>query len=484
MLFAGRFILLCTIVLATTGASTLTQHDLLAKMRTINGGLYNMHIVSTSEHVIDGVTAQAVTEASGLRFVVRECSGELCIGNYFDGSRLFQFNFNGTLLPPRDQPVRYLRALRILAMLSFLDPQFGAGGGDITDGGAAAFDGVRCRRLLVSSPGAEPFAAYIDPRTALVAGAKGLEEDWTIRFSDYRHVAAFALPFAIDYNGAPLERYSSRTIVAAPLNAPHGLTPSFHATPTPGMALDPTSVSPLGTCKIAGVEARCLIDTGNSGLSMSLQLVEKLNLHPIGMLPIAGLGSYSTEVVRAGPLEIGNADFGDANYFVLSDAERYGYDLVVGADVLADTPVTIDYQRHLLTFGDSDPVSQSNMLPVHFEKFIPVVNVTLDGKPAQLAVDTGDESNINLAYAYYLKHSDLFSITSTAPVGGVGGLSVEDLGELPEIRLGGITAQNQPIGTTRTLQGTADGHLGAAFLSKFKAIVLDYPREQLYLAPL
>lgn len=484
MPFAARLFLLCTIVAATAGVGpAMPLSDVLAKMRAVNGGLYNMLVVSTAPHLVDGTTTQEITEATGLRYVLRECSGAMCIGSYFDGATFYQFNVNGTLLPSDDQSARELRAFRLLGMLGFLDPRFEAEGGEIDDGGTFAFKGCECRRIIVRGKDSAPVSVYVDPRTGLVAGARGVEKDWTVKFGDYRRVDAFSLPFSIDFNDAPLERYTSRAITSGTLDPPHGLTPTVNDSERAGLPLDPAAVSPIGNCRIAGVDARCLIDTGNSTMAMSAQLAQRLRLRPIGALPISGLGVYTTEVVRTGPLQMGNVDFGTADYLVLSDVERYGYDLVLGADVLGAMPVTIDYQHRLLVFGNDDPASQSNTLRMHFENFIPVINATLDGRDAQLAVDTGDESNINLAYSYYLKHPDLFAITSTAQVGGVGGLSVEDQGELSQIRLGGITAQNQPIGTTRTLQGTADGHIGAAFLSKFR-VVLDYPHEQLYLTPL
>lgn len=484
MSFAARLVLLCVIVLTMAGTAPATPlSELLDKMRAVNGGLYNMLLISTSPHLVDGMNTQALTEATGLRYVVHECSGAICVGTYFDGSKLYQFNVNGTLLPSADQPVPDLRAFRMLGTLEFLDPRFESQGGEIDDAGTFAFQGCRCRRIIVRGENASPVAVYVDPATGLVAGARGIEKDWIVAFADYRRIAAFELPFAIDFNGLPLERYTSRVIATGTLDPPRGLTPVVNDAEPSGLQLDPTAVSPIGTCTIAGIDARCMFDTGNSTMAMSKQLAQRLRLKPIGTLPIAGLENFSTQVVRAGPLRIGNVDFGNADYAVLGDTERYGYDLVLGADVLGAMSVTIDYQHHVLTFGDDDPVDDSNTLPLHFENFVPVVNAALDGKVAQLAVDTGDESNINLAYAYYLKHPDLFAITSTAQVGGVGGSSVEELGELSQIRLGGITAQDQPIGATRTLQGTADGHLGAAFLSKFR-VVLDYPHEQLYLSPL
>ena len=98
---------------------------------------------------------------------------------------------------------------------------------------------------------------------------------------------------------------------------------------------------------------RCWFDTGNSGLAMSLELAEQLNLNPVGVFSVSGLGFYATEVVRAGPLQIGSVRFGDAEYVVLSDIHRYGYDLVLGADVFAATPLTIDYGRHTIAFTNS-----------------------------------------------------------------------------------------------------------------------------------
>jgi hypothetical protein len=216
---------------------------------------------------------------------------------------------------------------------------------------------------------------------------------------------------------------------------------------------------------------------------MSVELAERLGLQPIGMVPVSGLGNYATEVVRAGPLQLGNVRFGDANYIVLSDISRYGYDIVLGADILASTAVTIDYTRHALYFGgQSEADKDGATLPLQFENFVPVVNVTLGDLPTMLAVDTGDESNINLAYDYYEQHTGLFSPTTTQDVSGVGGHSIEMIGHIPSVRIGSITAKNQEIGTTKTLKGTANGHLGARFLSNYR-VVFDYAHGRLRLVP-
>ncbi len=484
MKFAAWVVLLC--VFAASGGRTAAQPaslpQLLSRMRAVNGGLWNAHMSSTSPHTVDGTPAILDTEAQGLRYILSQCSGRVCLGTYFDGERLFSVNINGTALPRSPAPEAYLRALRIIGTLDFLSPTFVDDGGRIDDGGTVTFQGKRRRRIYVSDAIATPMAIYVDPESGLVAGASDVNGDATYEMRDYRRVGAYWLPYDIERNNLPLERYLTRKIVPEPLQTPRGLVPHIADSPA-GMPLDPMSTTPIGDCSIAGVSVKCLVDSGNSALSMSLQLAEQLHLEPIGMMRIAGLGDYATEVVRSGPLVLGNVRFGDANYVVLSDIHRYGYDVVIGADVLASMPITIDYTRHALYFGGETPADlQGTTVPLAFQNFVPVVNVTLGQLPAELAVDTGDQSNINLAYEYYEQHSSLFSATKTESVSGVGGSSEELIGQIASVHIGTLTAENQQIGTTRTLKGTANGHLGAGFLSKYR-ITLDYAHELLRLLP-
>lgn len=481
--FAARIALLCGLAPLVLGAAPAQPlAAVLSHMRAAAGAIYSAHLISTSPHMVDGQQAMLDTDVQGLRFSLRQCTGAVCVSTYFDGERLYSVNINGTALPRSPAPEAYLRALRIVGVLDFLSPDFRSRGGRIHDDGYTTFQGRRCREISVSDAIATPIKIFIDPHTWLVAGAQDMSGSATYVMRDYRRVGPYRLPYTIDRNGVPLERYVTRAVADGTLQAPEGLKPAF-LDASAGMPIDPGSPTPVGTCTIGGLHVKCLIDTGNSSMSMSLELAEKLNLKPIGMLRVAGLGNYATEVVRTGPLEIGNVRFGDANYIVLSDIRRYGYDLVLGADILAGTTVTIDYSKHALYFGRAGGVARGGAtVPLQFQNFVPVVSVTLGDLPTMLAVDTGDESNINLAYAYYRQHSNLFSPTSSTSVGGVGGASVEMLGRIPSVTIGGLTAQNQEIGTTQTLKGTADGHLGARFLSNY-TVVLDYAHGELQLLP-
>ncbi len=484
MKFVARALLLCVLAALPMGAApSAPLSGLLAHMRSVNDGLFNAYIVSTSRRVVDGEDSILKTQMQGLAFLLQQCTGSVCLGTYFNGERLFSVNINGTALPRSPQPEAYLRGLRILASLQFLSADFIAGGGGITDGGYATFNGRRCRKIFISDRVAIPMIVYVDPQTWLVSGAQDVDGNATYTMRDYRKVGRFQIPFEIDRNGIGLEVYASRTVEDGSLAAPHAVTAELGPPPA-GMQLDPHSTTPLGNCTIGGVNVRCLIDTGNSAMSMSLELAEQLGLKPVGMLRVAGLGDYATEVVRTGPLQMGNVRFGDLNYIVLSDIHRYGYDVVVGADVLASMPVTIDYTRHAIFFGGETPADLAGTtIGLEFQNFVPVVNVTLDSNPTSLAIDTGDQSSINLAYDYYQRHPDLFNPTTTESVSGVGGNSIEYIGEIAIVRIGTLTAQNQQIGTTKTLKGTANGHLGAGFLSQYR-IVLDYAHENMRLYPM
>jgi hypothetical protein len=482
MAFAIRLAALCVLVLAVAGAGHAEPlSTFLDRMRTASGQPYRAHLTSALHVTVAGDTLRVTNDSAGLRFSSRECNGAICAGTYFDGTRLFSVNINGTALPQSTATETYLRGLRTASSLSFLSPAFENDGGRIEDGGTTTVGHRRYRELLVVSVDAVAMQVFVDPQTALISFVRDVNGDSVIEYGDYRRVGAFMLPFAVRRNGNPAETYDARTASTESFEPPRGLAPTL-VRGAPPMNTDPTQASPVGQCTLAGVTVKCLIDTGNSGLAMSLDLAERLQLAPIGSYEVLGLGHYATEVVRAGPLRAGNALFPEANYVVLHDIHRYGYDLVLGADVLANTSVEIDAATHTVTFGEPAPESESSIVPIAFENFVPVVAVHFGNIFAPLALDTGDDSNINLAYDFYTRHPDLFTATAERTVSGIGGDSVELLGEIPSVRIGGYRLSAQSIGTTRTLRGTAFGHVGAAFLEHFK-VHFDYAKSEITLVP-
>jgi Aspartyl protease len=482
MAFAARAALLCVVALTTLGANRsegrLTR--LLESMRNTAGPVWTAHIVSVSRLSFNGAPSVVSTESSGLRVTLRRCNGELCDGTYFDGQRVYSVNMNGTAVPQSTDPQPYLRGLRLISSLDFFAPSFFSRGGRMGDSGNATINGKSYRTFIVGDASAYAFRVYVDPASNLVRFARELDGSHSFEYRNYRRVGAFMIPFEVRHDGQLYEHYDDRAVVSSAFTPPHGLPPTFTGNPQP-IGTDPDSVTPIVDCSVGGVAVRCLIDTGNSGLSMSSELASRLGAPVVGTYRVRGLGGYQTQVVRAGRLRLGNAAFPEAYYIVLDDLRRYGYDVVLGADLFGSTGVAIDGSAHLVRLGVTlgrAPIA----LTLSFENFVPVVNVGIGSLDTRLAVDTGDESNVNLAYDFYSKHSGLFAITARRPVSGIGGGSVELIGEIPQVRVGDYRTGPQRIGTTQTLQGTASGHLGAAFLQQFVA-QFDYATAQLHLIP-
>jgi hypothetical protein len=480
--FAARAGMLFALLLTELGASR-NQNDvvrLLERMSNAAGPVWAAHVVSVSRLTFEGEPAVVSSESEGLRDTVRHCSGELCDGTYFDGERLFTFNLNGTTLPESPQPQPYLRSLRLVASLAFLAPSFLSHGGRFGDAGMTALNGVTYRTIVVGDPDSIPMRVYVDQNTSLVRYAREFGGKDTFEFRDYRRVGAFTLPFEVLHDGQLFERYDDRAAVSSAFFPPHGLESSLHGAPS-AIATDAKAIEPIVDCTVGGIALRCLIDTGNSGLSMSAELASRLGAPVVGTYQVHGLGGYTTQVVRAGPLHIGNAVYANAYYVVLSDLRRYGYDVVLGADIFGTTEVVLDLASHLVTLGG--PVAAHSIdVPISFQHSVPVVRVGLGNLDADLAVDTGDESNINLAYDFYAKHEGLFTVTSRRFVSGIGGNSVELIGEIGDVTIGGFRAGPQHIGTTWTLHGTASGHLGAAFWQQF-VVGFDYANGEIHLIP-
>jgi len=485
MPFAARLAMLFA-TLALLGSAPLPAAEplahLLARMREQSGPVWSAHLASTSHVSESGETVDLHSETQGLRFVSYQCNGALCIGTYFDGERLWSININGTALPQADGSDPLLRAERTIASLAFLAPDFTAQGGKIADDGSMTVSGVVYRTLLVSNGDAVPIEVYVDPRTARVTYMRDVNGDLTLEYRDYTRVSArFELPMTVLRNGVLFERYDSREQLATAFETPHGPVPDFAVRPTI-VPTDPNHTTPLFACTLGGIATTCLLDSGNSGLSVSAALAEQLHAPAVGSFQVRGLGNYATQVVHAGPLQVGGMTLPPANYVVLRDIDRFGYQVVLGADLFAATTVELDNATHRIVFG-AQATREGYSVPLAFDNFVPVLDVRLGTLPAQLALDTGDESSINLGYDFYQAHPSLFPPTSERAVSGVGGSSVELLGTIPRVQIGDYSIDSAAIGATQNLSGTALGHVGAGLLARFN-VTIDYAMGELHFVPL
>lgn len=481
--FAIRLVLFCALTTMALGASPkLPLATLLARMRTASGPVWRTRVISISQVRVGSTAPDVHRDALGLLRILRRCNGKLCSGNFFDGHRLYEIGLNDTPLAISMQTDFGLRGERTVASLAFLARDFLDDGGHIEDAGSASVDGRRFRLLLIANSDATPMQVYVDPATARIRYVRDIFAHTTLEYREYRDIGSgIHLPMEILRNGRSLRRYTSRYVATNEFVIPHPLAVTF-AGPNATIATDPAFSIPIIPCSVGGVAAKCLLDSGNTGLAISLDLAERLQAPTIGLIQVTGLGHYATSLVRAGPLHFGNATLPPANYAVLDDIARDAYNVVLGADAFAAMRIEIDFAAHLLRLNPP-PQSGGTTLPLHFVNFIPAASVQLDSLDTHLIVDTGDESNINLSDDFYHRHPTLFTATVERPVSGIGGASVESIGSIGSVSLGALTLRNQSIGVTQSLTGLADGHLGAAFFTPFK-LILDYAQNQIQLIPI
>ncbi|MGR4064150.1 MAG: pepsin/retropepsin-like aspartic protease family protein [Vulcanimicrobiaceae bacterium] len=479
MQFAARGVLLFTLALATMGAARndgLTA--LLARMRAASGPVWRAHVVSTSYVTIRGEPVALSSDADGVDLLLRECSGALCTGTFFDGSQIFSVDMNGSRFLQERDPQTYLRGVRMMDSLEFLDPDFSAAGGAIADGGSRRYQGAEFRVLLVTAPDTTPMEALVDPQSGLLRFARDSGGANVFEYRDYHRISGgLMLPFYELRNGTTIQRYASRFDDSGAFGRPSGIGVRVDGRFAP-VPLDTTFRTPVIPCSVGGIAVRCLVDSGNSGLAISSDLAKRLGAASVGAFTVTGIGAYVTDVVRAGHLRVGNAEFGDANYVVLRDIHDLGYDVVLGADFFAATTVTLDLRG--ISLGESEPPNPTARVPLSFAGFVPVVPVELGVFPTRLAIDTGDEGTINLSGDVLLQHPDLFRVTGTRTVVGVGGTAVEQTGKIERVRIGDLVVAEQDIAATPALRGIAPGHLGMGFLSSFGTF-FDYANAALTL---
>jgi len=451
----------------------------LASANAASGAPYRFHIHSEG---VDGGNHTLVVDEAGVVYERRRCDRALCTGLYFDGRRPYDINFNGTALPSRRSDPAQL-TYRTIATYAFTDPNFRSSGGRLAEREPVINAGHTYRRITVIPRGGNALDALIDESTSLLVGVSSLDASVRFSFHDQRRLEGgeVVLPFSIDYNDAPFDRFERRDVRLELLAAPAGLVPRFGESAKPVAML--RADRPIVACTIGEFTVPCLIDTGNTGMAIGLELAEALHIEPLqASTEVRGIGSYITGVAQVPSVSVGGVTFPSALYTILHDIHEYGYDVVLGADALAQARVTVDYQQRRITFAPPDDVADRHPLPLTFEHLLPVVDVRLAEQDVRLMIDTGDDSTINLADDYYAEHQTLFKPTGKMRVGGAGGTVDQLTGEIGSVGLAGFTLEHQKIGVQPQPARVGDGHLGSGLLAHFR-VTFDYAHARIALEP-
>ena len=453
---------------------------LLARIAAASGVPWRFHVVSRTVSAVEGHLVETRIDAQGERTVTRRCSANVCAGTYAEGRRSALFSYNETPIPQPDPIDAAAATIREIASYAFVDPSFLAGGGRTTDLGVRGVGGDEYAAIAVTVPGATTLIALVDPSSGLLRAVTTGDGTLLVRFGDQRRVDNVTLPFAVQVEDKPSQTYDERRIEPEALLPPAGPAMTFAARPLE-IELAPRTGLPRFPCRIENVATICLLDTGASGLAMSLNLADRLHKNPIGEIALEGLGTVLTGVVRAGPLDLGSMRVGPALYAILPDVGSLGADLVVGADVIGRSIVRLDLASRTIAFLPPQSPLEGRPLAMTFDRFTPTIPLELGGLTTRLAIDTGDEASIDLPIAYYRAHPALFSPQGRRAVVGIGGRGFQTIGKIAQVRIGDFIASDVPIGATDTGSPTR-ARIGAGFLSRF-VLELDYARERIALRP-
>ena len=450
----------------------------LAQIAAASGEPWRFHLVSRTVGAVEGHLVETQIETEGDRSITRRCSGNVCVGIYSNGARSAAFSYNGTPIPQTVPLDPISLALRTIASYEFVSDSFRATGGRTIDAGTRTDEGQVLRALEVGAPGLEPLDALIDPATNLLRAIARADGTVLARFADERKVGTLVLPYRIERPGSAAESFEERTIDPAPLRPPVGPQISFSAGETT-VALSAGPAIPRFACRVQGVAATCLLDTGAAGMAMTLDLADRLHKAPIGQISIEGLGRVLTGVVRAESLDVAEMHVGSALYAIIPDAGPVKADVVIGADVIGRCIVRLDLAHRSVAFRPLGTPLRGETIPLAFDEFTPLVAMDLGTLPAILAIDTGDEASIDLPMEIYKQHPTLFTPKERRAVVGVGGRGTQSIGTIDNVRFGVFTLNNVPIGAT-DVDHPLKPRIGASFLNRFK-VELDYTNARMSL---
>jgi len=465
---------LCLLAVVLLVGAAPVKSDLLQRAAQSSGSPWRFHIVSR----IAG--AQTQVDEQGDVVVTQRCRGVVCRGTIVNTARarVSFFWYNETPIP-QSAPLDPLQTtLRAIISYAFTSPTFSANGGTVVALAERRLESASVAPYAVTAPHGAELEALLDPATGLlVAVAQG--NDIIYRYEDQRRVGALTLPFNILRGDGTSEAFDDRHVVDTPLTPPSGPPVTFART-RETLALEPGDL-PRFPCRVNDVAARCVLDTGASGLAMSLDLADRLGAKLVGELELEGLGTMSSGVVRANSLTLGSMRLGPALFAILPDVGGFGADVVVGTDAIARAIVHVNPQHRTIAFDPPGTPIEGTRIALTFDGFAPSVPIRLEATAENLVLDTGDNASIDLSDDFARTHPDILTSKQRGHVIGVAGVGTRSIGRIGHVEFAGVSLSNVLADVTKGPHSPAS-RVGSAFLLRF-AFDLDYTELRMSVRP-
>lgn len=239
-----------------------------------------------------------------------------------------------------------------------------------------------------------------------------------------------------------------------------------------------------------------LVDTGAGANFIDLEVARRLGLAGQGDVPTLGVGGHARSTfVQVPALRIGDVHLREQSWMASDFGDiRAWFDqppsAVLGYDFLSRTVLEVDYPARRLRLHDPTHfvAPESGVaLPLRMDANVPSIQVSVEGHPGWVHVDTGSNSALDLA-GPFVEANGLLRGRPTEPVGGlrgVGGMALTRRGEVSTLEFGSIRLEDVRTGFNEAERGIfarddIAGILGAEILSRYRCI-FDYPGRTLWL---
>jgi len=225
-----------------------------------------------------------------------------------------------------------------------------------------------------------------------------------------------------------------------------------------------------------------ILDTGTSPSILNARVARQLGL-PLVPAKLAAVGQETDiRATRVPEIALGALHATSAEVLVtdLSGVEqnwKMPIAGILGLDILGQTSFRIDYESHVLEFGDIPPEGIAvNLSP---DGRLPIAEVNINGKPLRLLVDTGSDRLVFFGN----KSAERFgawpgdeliageSVSGSVAVRGISSLEVEWNGERFRQKAVVVSDRQEPL---------FDCLLSVRSLG-FRSIALDAERQTVYL---
>jgi hypothetical protein len=360
----------------------------------------------------------------------------------------------------------------------------------------------------IDPPGGSHIEAWFDARTHLLARAiistdRGPDR---IDYSDYRHIGNIQWPFRqretnptgavtdTTYRAVHIVSVRDERIFEQPARHVSGTIEAatgvhFQTSSTEGIGL---IISPL---RIGGTTIQAVFDTGGQGV-IDASTAQRF-AGRAGGLAVGGTGtkSVSASVLPIRSLLFANGSLPHDTFFslplpyeLLHPLSGQRVDAIVGAEIMANFRVVIDYAHRILTLQrfDSAPVA-GTIVPFLSDGSHMYVEATIDGARGLFGIDTGDEGGVTV-FGRFAQRNHLYTGPGIPYLSfGIGGADREFAYRGHTFELAGNTMENPAVRVARTDTGdfssrSLAGNIGAGVLSRF-LLTIDYHARTITFSP-